>query len=51
MKISEAIAHLEKLNDWHGDIELLHYCDDCCNSFAVDDTVLVVDDEDGINEN
>ena len=49
MNISEAIVHLQKLKEKHGDVELLHYCDDCCSSYMADQSVLIVD-EDKLND-
>lgn len=45
MKINEVIAHLEKIKAQYGNTEILHYCDDCCGSHAVDETVLVIDED------
>jgi len=45
MNISEAIAHLQKLKENNGDAELLYYCDDCCSSYSVDESVLIVDED------
>ena len=50
MKISEAILYLQKLKEKHGNVELLHYCDDCCSSYMADQSVLIVE-EDRLNEN
>ena len=50
MNISEAIVHLQKLKEKHGNVELLHYCDDCCSSYMADQSVLIVE-EDRLNEN